>query len=53
MSTKSIYRIGGICGIVAVVATLALYFTADPSGNRSLMTHVLSWIIGVDSLALF
>lgn len=53
MSNKSIYRFGGICGIVAVVATLALYFTTDPSGNRSLMTHVLSWIIGLASIALF
>ena len=53
MSTKSIYRIGGICGIVVVVATLALFATTDPSGNRSLMTHVLSWIIGLGSLVLF
>ena len=53
MSTKSIFHIGGICGIVAVVATLAIYFTTDPSGNRSLMTHVLSWIVGLGSIALF
>ncbi|MBI5824526.1 MAG: hypothetical protein HZB18_10900 [Chloroflexi bacterium] len=53
MSTKSIYRLGGILGIVVVVATFALYFTTDPSGNRSLMTHVLSWIIGLGSILLF
>ena len=53
MSTKSIHRIGGICGIVVVVATFALFATTDPSGNRSLMTHVLSWIIGLGSLVLF
>ena len=53
MSTKSIYRIGGICGIVVVVATFALFATTDPSGNRSLMTHILSWIIGLGSILLF
>ena len=53
MSIKSTYRFGGICGIVAVLATLALYFATDPSGNRSLMTHVLSWIIGLGSIVLF
>jgi hypothetical protein len=53
MSTKPISRIGGICGIVVVVATFALYFPTDPSGNRSLMTHILSWIIGLGSIALF
>jgi hypothetical protein len=53
MSTKSIYRFGGILGIVVVVATFVLYFTTDPSGNRSLMTHLLSWIIGLGSLVLF
>ncbi|MEO8356286.1 MAG: hypothetical protein ABI621_10245 [Chloroflexota bacterium] len=52
MSNKSIYRYGGICGIVAVLATLALYFTTDPSGNRLLMTHVLSWVIGLSSIVL-
>ncbi|MBI3169650.1 MAG: hypothetical protein HYZ22_14305 [Chloroflexi bacterium] len=53
MSTKSIYRLGGNCGIVVVVTTLALFFTTDPSGNRSLLTHILSWIIGAGSLVLF
>lgn len=53
MLNKSIYRYGGICGIVVVVATLALYFTTDPSRNRSLMTHILSWIIGLGSILLF
>jgi hypothetical protein len=53
MSNKSLYRLGGILGIVVVVATFALYSTTDPSGNRSLMTHVLSWIIGLGSIVLF
>ena len=53
MSPNNLIRIGGIGGIVVVVATLAVYFTTDPSGNRSLMTHVLSWIIGLGSLVLF
>lgn len=53
MSNTSLYRLGGILGIVVVVATFALYFTTDPSGNRSLMTHILSWIIGLGSLVLF
>lgn len=53
MSNKSIYHIGGICGIVVVVATFALYFTTDLGANRSLTTHILSWIIGLGSLALF
>lgn len=53
MPTKSIFRLGGICGIAVVVVTLALYFATDPSGNRSLMTNILSWIIGLGSLSLF
>ena len=50
MSTVKLSRTGGLFGIVAVVATFALTITTDPSGNRFLMTHVLSWVIGLASM---
>ena len=52
MSTKNLYTFGGVSGIVAVLATVALFVTTDPSGNRSLMTNILSWIIGLSSIVL-
>jgi hypothetical protein len=52
MLYKNYYRLGGTCGIVAVIATFALTATTDPSGNRSLMTNILSWVIGLASIGL-
>ncbi len=52
MSSKNYYRLGGICGIAAVITTLALTATTDPSGNRSLMTNILSWVIGLATVVL-
>jgi hypothetical protein len=52
MSTKTLYRLGGICGIIALIATFAIYFTTDPSGNRSLLTNLLSWVVGLTSIVL-
>lgn len=53
MLSKNYNRLGGICGITAVIATFALTATTDPSGNRTLLTHILSWIIGLGSTVLF
>ena len=53
MSNKSIYRFGGILGIAAVIATFAIYLTTDPSGYRSWMTNILSWVVGLGSIVLF
>lgn len=50
MSTIKLSRIGGILGILAVVATFAVAAATDTSGNRSLMTNILSWVIGVASI---
>ena len=53
MSIKSTYRLGGILGIAAVIATFAIYLTTDPSGYRSLITNILSWVVGLSSIVLF
>lgn len=52
MKTNRIFRVGGICGVVVVLATIALFVTTDPSGNRSLMTNMLSWVIGIASIVV-